>query len=210
MQDILVTYCPLCGTGMVFSAYVGRVETTFAVSGLLYNSDVLLYDRASKSLWSQVLGRAVTGLMKGAELTLLAASHTSWEDWRRRYPHTLVMTTDTGHALDYEQSPYAHYRKSHRVVFPVEHQNKTVPNKKPVLGLSIEATHKAYPFSELAKLAKPRFEDSVGTRRVTIEWNGEAKSARVLTEKGAELPSVIGYWFAWYAFHPDTEVFSVP
>ena len=51
--------------------------------------------------------------------------------------------------------------------------------------------------------------DSVGSESVTIEWSETDQFARVLGEEGEELPSVIAFWFAWFAFHPDTEIFRV-
>ena len=92
---VLITYCPLCGTGMAFRIPDGG---TFGVSGLLYNSDMLLYDRASESLWSQLMGRAVTGPMKGERLQLIPLEHTTWSDWRTRHSDTLVLSRDTGHS----------------------------------------------------------------------------------------------------------------
>ncbi|PJA16725.1 MAG: hypothetical protein CO113_15630 [Elusimicrobia bacterium CG_4_9_14_3_um_filter_62_55] len=76
-RRIAVTYCPLCGTAMVFDAVAGGRRRAFGVSGLLYNSDVLLYDRESESLWSQVLKRAVSGPEKGTALTQIPARHTT-------------------------------------------------------------------------------------------------------------------------------------
>jgi len=67
-----ITYCPLCGTGVAFNRDVNKRTLSFGVSGLLYNSDVLLYDRESESLWSQILGKAVTGNYKGTNLSMLA------------------------------------------------------------------------------------------------------------------------------------------
>ena len=67
-EPIAVTFCPLCGTGMVFSTRVDGRDLTLGVSGLLYNSDVLLYDRQTESLWSQIMSEAVSGPMKGSRL----------------------------------------------------------------------------------------------------------------------------------------------
>ena len=89
-QPVVVTYCPLCGTGMAFSAQIGGSRTTFGVSGLLYNSDVLLYDRQTDSLWSQLLGKAITGPLKGTELKLIPLRHTTWRAWKSEHPDTLV------------------------------------------------------------------------------------------------------------------------
>jgi len=92
-EPVAITYCPLCGTGMAFSARAADRELSFGVSGLLYNSDVLLYDRATGSLWSQIMSRAVTGPLRGTSLTAVPLTHTTWADWRARHPRTEVLCT---------------------------------------------------------------------------------------------------------------------
>ena len=73
---LAITYCPLCGTGMAFRRDFKGTVTTLGVSGLLYNSDLLLYDRQSESLWSQVMGQAVSGPRKGEKLIPVPIEHT--------------------------------------------------------------------------------------------------------------------------------------
>ncbi len=203
----LVTYCPLCRTGMVFDVENDEMEFTFGVSGLLYNSDVLLYDRQTGSLWSQIMSQAVTGPMKTVTLDLLPSRHTTWSDWRQLHPDTLVLSTDTGYRRDYDRSPYLGYERSNRLMFNVEHRSRAYDNKSLVLGLSIGDRHRAYPFEELRSRGAGRFIDEFAGTELTVVWSEAANSAHILDETGAELPTVLAYWFAWYAFHPDTEIF---
>ena len=203
--QIVVTYCPLCGTGMVFHAsQLGH----FGVSGLLYNSDVLLYDRKTKSLWSQIMAKAVSGRKRGEELQALPASHTTWRDWLSRYPDTLVLSQDTGFRRNYRQSPYLGYARTPKLMFDVEHRNGVHRNKELVLGVSLNGEYKAYAFNTLKGHGRPEFEDELGQELITVTWSQSEQTAAVLNKDGAEIPSVIAYWFAWYAFHPDTEVFA--
>jgi hypothetical protein len=206
-EAILVTYCPLCYTGMVFSAQASDFGLKFGVSGLLYNSDVLLYDRSTGSLWSQIMSTAITGPLKGMILPAVPASHTTWREWRERHPTTTVLSTDTGFRRNYRQSPYLEYSRSRALMFPVKERDEQYRNKALVLGIRLGTTSRAYPFDELRKNGAGAFEDVIGGRQVTIEWSDDDDFARVLDDGGEELPSVIAYWFAWYAFHPDTEVF---
>ncbi|MFQ5483563.1 MAG: DUF3179 domain-containing protein, partial [Nitrospinaceae bacterium] len=118
-KEVAVTYCPLCGTGMVFDADSGGRTLTFGVSGLLYQSDMLLYDRQTESLWSQIKSEAVTGPLTGTRLRLLASTHTTWGDWKRRRPDTLVMSRNTGYRRDYGRNPYGDYDKNRTLFFPV-------------------------------------------------------------------------------------------
>lgn len=204
---VLVTYCPLCYTGMVFDVHHQEVDFTFGVSGLLYNSDVLLYDRQTESLWSQIKGEAVAGPLKGTKLTLLPTRHTTWKEWREEYPETLVLSRDTGHRRNYSVSPYLQYERTQRLMFDVEHESGDYREKDLVLGISIGDQHKAYPFPELEEHGIAQFEDAFAGQTLTVAWSEESNSAHVFDETGHELPSVIAYWFAWYAFHPDTEIF---
>lgn len=207
-QSYAVTYCPLCGTGMVFAANVRETALVFGVSGLLYNSDVLLFDRNTESLWSQILGEAVSGPLKGTELPQLAATHTTWGDWRSRHADTLVLSTDTGFGRNYRRKPYQGYDRSRQLFFEVA--NRAPPDYHPkalVMGVEVEGEYKAYPFEELKALGQERFEDVVNGKRLTIQWNESASSSTALEADGSPYPSTVGFWFAWYAFHPQTQVF---
>lgn len=205
-EPVVVTFCPLCGTGMVFRAAVGGRPLVFGVSGLLYNSDVLLYDRQTGSLWSQLLAKAVSGPHKGQPLTQLAAEHTTWADWRKRHPDSQVLTPQTGHERDYRRDPYAGYGRSAELMFPVRFQDARLHPKEQVIGVSVGNLHKAYPFSHLSRVPTP-LEDRLGTQQLRIEFDPAHRTGRVFDADGRVMPSVIAFWFAWYAFHPDTALF---
>lgn len=204
---IAVTYCPLCGTGVAFDAG-GERHRTFGVSGLLYNSDVLLYDRETESLWSQLMMQAISGPEKGTHLQPLPLQHTSWQAWRSQHPDTKVLSTDTGHARDYRSSPYQGYADSENLLFPVSARSRRYHPKEQVLGVEIGGQYKAYPFVELARNSSPELRDDVGGTPVRILFDREQRSAMALDAEGRVLPAVTGFWFAWYAFHPEGEVFS--
>jgi hypothetical protein len=203
---VVVSYCPLCGSGVVFLLPQGEGENTFGVSGLLYNSDVLLYDRQSESLWSQLMLQAISGQRRGETLTLLAASHTTWAEWQKRYPDTLLLSEASAPGLNYKNNPYAGYESSPQLWFPVQQKSAVLGTKERVLGLSINGVDKAYPYSELAQSAA-EFEDVVGGKKVRLVWSEAAQSVYVLDSEGQQLPSVTAYWFAWFSFHPQTLVY---
>lgn len=204
-QAIVISYCPLCGTGMAFSPEPPVRE--FGVSGLLYNSDVLLYDRETESLWSQIMAKAISGPMKGKKLAAIPISHTSWSDWKAQHPGSRVLSTQTGYARDYSKTPYGGYQKSNQLFFPVAASDQRFHNKEWVLGVNIGETYKAYPFSELAKTSSP-VKDSISGQRIEVFFDRKNSSASARDEQGRLIPALMSYWFAWYAFHPDTEVFQ--
>jgi hypothetical protein len=211
-KPVVVTYCPLCGTGMAFEPPAPTRTSGFGVSGLLYNSDVLLYDRATHSLWSQILSTAISGQLKGQRLPPVPLSHTSWADWRRRHPGTEVLSTDTGHERDYGRDPYAGYDRVPRLIFDVQHRDGRHPLKEWVLGLRIDGRAKAYPFSVLERVADRdgTLQDKVGGQRVTIRFDRTHRTAEAVDQQGRPVVGILAFWFAWVAFHPDTEVLSAP
>ncbi len=206
-HPVVVSFCPLCGTGMAFDAMKGDKKLEFGVSGLLYNSDLLMYDRQSNSLWSQIEGRAVSGPAKGMLLDRLPVEHTSWGDWLSRHPDTLVLSDETGHWRDYRRSPYPGYNQSAGVYFPVSHTDKRYHPKEVIVGVELDGKVKAYPFVELAK-GTGTVTDEVAGQVLTIEYNAEARSAIVKNKHGESIPALTAFWFAWIAFHPETAVYT--
>lgn len=206
-QPVLITFCPLCGTGMMFDRRIKGEEYTFGVSGLLYESDLLFYDHQTDSLWSQIEGRAVTGKMSGAELKLLASLNTTWGYWREKHPGAKALTTDTGHSRDYDASPYGNYNKSQALMFPVLKFDRRYNQKEMVIGVRINGQAKAYFFPDLKKLEAP-LDDTIGGDRVQVHFDKETSTAFITGKDGARVPSVTGFWFAWYAFNSDTKVYQ--
>ena len=93
--------------------------TTLGFSDLLYNSDLLLYDRKRKSLWSQVMGQAVSGLRKGESLVSVPIEYTTWVDWKKQHPQTKVLSRNTGFRRDYGHSPCGDYAQNGYIYLPL-------------------------------------------------------------------------------------------
>lgn len=211
-RAVVVSYCPLCGTGMAFEPPISTGASGFGVSGLLYNSDVLLYDRATQSLWSQILSAAISGQLVGTTLPAVPLTHTTWADWRRRHPAAEVLSTDTGFERDYGRDPYAGYDRVQQLLFGVQHRDERIPLKEWVLGLRINGKAKAYPFSALDRTvdAAGRLTDTVGGQALLIRYDRANRTAEAFDAQGHLLPGILSYWFAWVAFHPRTDVLRAP
>ena len=205
-EDIVVTFCPLCGSGVAFESRVAGRALRFGVSGLLYNSDVLLYDRETQSLWSQIRAQAVTGPLKKQILTSVPIVHTTWANWRARHPDTLVLSQNTGYAREYERDPYEGYDKSAQLIFPVRFRAEGFHPKERVLGIVLNGKAKAYPFVELAKGA-PEIRDTLGGHAIRIRYSREHQSAEAFGAQGQPLAATTLFWFAWAAFHPATAIY---
>jgi hypothetical protein len=206
-KPVAITFCPLCGSGIAYLTNINGKKHSFGVSGLLYNSDVLLYDRETNSLWSQIMSTAISGPLLGHHLEMVTLSHTSWQDWQQRYPESLVLSTDTGFSRDYSSNPYQGYELDNSIWFPVAAQDDSHPPKSLVIWVEIEGKFKAYPFSELEKLDSELSDDFAG-KDLIIRYSKQYHSANITDKAGVELPAVTTFWFAWVAFHPKGSVFS--
>lgn len=136
-EPVSITYCPLTGSTVVFAGRLadGRA-TTFGTSGRLYNSNLVMYDRATKSLWPQLLGVAVAGERTGERLRELPlAVTTTYGRWKARYPDTLVLSTETGHLRAYGTWPYGDYDTGPQLIFPVSARDERFHPKKLVVGV---------------------------------------------------------------------------
>lgn len=206
-KAVVVSYCPLTGSGVAFEANINEKRVLFGVSGNLYNSNVLLYDRDTESLWSQLKMEAVTGEMTGARLKQIPVISATWQDWKARFPSTRVLALDTGYSRNYSRDPYQDYARSEITYFPVTHKIRILHPKDLVLGVIIDGQTKTYPFNALQKVTSP-LRDRFAGQDILVYYNQKQKSAWVESQTGEIIPAVQAYWFAWYAFYPETEVFS--
>jgi len=143
--DVGLTYCPLTGTGIAWDRNINGSITTFGVSGKLYNTNLIPYDRASDSYWSQMRLDCVNGDLIGDQISTYNVIETSWATWKKAYPNSTVMNTDTGHSRNYDQYPYGDYRTNHsRIIFPVGIDDNRLPAKERVLGLIEGVSKKVY------------------------------------------------------------------
>lgn len=203
---ILVSYCPLCGSTLVFNREFGEKTLTFGISGLLYQSDVLFYDHQTESLWSQLEMRAVTGVMMGTRFKIFPSVLATWKEWKAKYPKTLVLSRETGFSRDYSKDPYTPYEASDSIMFPIKHNSNKFHPKEKVLVVVSGDVAKAYPFSELKKISTT-LEDRIGDKDVVITIK-DGNYLEVKDKSGNRIESFVSYWFAWYTFRPDTLVFE--
>jgi len=156
----------------VYSRNVKSKQFTFGVSGRLYNSNVLLYDHQTESLWSQLMETAISGPQAGTRLQKLPARRTTWKAWKRQYPQTRVLSTETGYYRDYSIDPYEGYYRLGSLMFPVGDVRTDLAPKAQVLGIEINDQARAYPLSELIKDSGV-IEDHLGGELVRIEVDAE-------------------------------------
>lgn len=151
-ESLSLTYCPLTGTAIGWNANLDGQKTTFGVSGLLYNSNLMPYDRATNSTWSQMSHICVNGSLSGAEIETIHVVEMSFNTLRELYPNAQVMNTETGFSRNYGQYPYGDYKTNNQsLIFPVSNTDNRILNKERVLGVVINQEVLAYQFDSFAK-----------------------------------------------------------
>ena len=151
---VLISYCPLCRSAIVYDRRVGGEVLSFGNTSALYESDLVMVDRSTGSYWWQVAGTAIVGPLTGARLELLPSAVATWADWASQYPETLVLTRDTGYSRPYERDAFAGFAEiidSGRFAFPVG-EAASDPRLQPsalVVGVVLAEVARAYPVDNL-------------------------------------------------------------
>jgi len=206
-QPVLVSYCPLCGTGIVFEPLVNSQATTFGTSGKLWNSNLIMYDRLTDSYWSQILGESILGEQTGTKLKLLPHQNILYKDWKAGHPNGEVLSTDTGHFRDYTRTPYGDYDNNLSVFFPVDHEDDSFHPKAPTYQIEVGRVIKIYPIEELDK-GPDKFTDTVGGIELEINYDSSYKTVVInRVDNKKEVVPFYGFWFSVIAVHPDAEVY---
>lgn len=167
---VLISYCPLCRSAVVYDRRLDGRELTFGNSSALYESDLVMLDRETSSYWWQVAGEAIVGTLTGARLTTLPSTTATWAQWLEEHPETLVLSRETGFARSYERDVFAGYRdqvNDERFAFPVSAEaldGRLAPGDE-VLGLSVGGDSRAYSARALGNAA---VNDSLGGEEIVV------------------------------------------
>jgi hypothetical protein len=145
-KAIAVTYCPLTGTGIGWDRMVDGAETTFGVSGLLYNSNLIPYDRNTNSNWSQIRLECVNGPLIGVDAVVLPLIELPWKTWKELYPESMVTSAATGYSRSYGSYPYGSYKTSSSLIFPVIPTDNRLHAKERVLAVVVKGDARVYRF----------------------------------------------------------------
>ncbi|MEL7344798.1 MAG: DUF3179 domain-containing protein [Pseudomonadota bacterium] len=206
---VAVTFCPLCNSGITFDRRVDGQVLSFGVSGLLRNSDMVMYDRETQSWWQQAIGTGIVGQMAAVELTQLPTWMESWAEFKARNPDGLVMDQPQGFSRPYGNNPYTNYDTSRT---PFLYNGEMPPHGVPALMRVVRVGDTAWTFERL------RQEGTISEAGVTLSWTGGQASAldsrsiaegkdvgtvRVRNAAGENLPHDVMFAFAFHAFFPD-------
>jgi len=142
-----LVFCPLTGTSTAWNRTINGVTSTYGVSGFLYNSNVVPYDRVSGSNWSQMLLKSVNGPLQGTESIHMATLETNYATAQIISDDFQQLTTNTGHNRRYDLNPYGSYPTTTSIMFPVNFEDNRLHPKERVLGIIIGDNAKAYRFT---------------------------------------------------------------
>ena len=245
-----ITYCPLTGTGIGWERTINGKVTTFGVSGLIYNNNLIPYDRETGSNWSQMKLDCVNGDLISTKIKTFQLVETQWKTWKEMYPFSKVASLNTGFDRSYGDYPYGDYKTAGDFfLFPLSRFDERLHAKERVHGIIINEEAKIYRFgsfptkntlindvvdgkeviivgnavknfivsfySELEDGTKPIF-TTVSKNNVILEDNlgnnwdifGYAVSGPSQGMRLKRTESFMGYWFAWGAFYPDSEIYD--
>lgn len=146
-NQFAINYCPLTGSGMAWNRNINGKITDFGVSGMLYNSNVIPYDRNTRSAWSQMKQLCVNGELMNSYAETFQTLETTWATWKKLYPDSKVVSTETGMPRDYMEYPYGEYRESKDITFDVEYENDTLHPKERLFGVIQKNKAKCYRFT---------------------------------------------------------------
>jgi hypothetical protein len=163
---VAVTYCPLCFTNQVFNRIIDGQVVEFGTSGKLYNSNLVMYDRTSKSLWSQAMAEGIVGKYAGTKLERVPFDIAYWKEWKQLYPDSKVLSRDTGSNRPYGADPYGDYYTNSDVLFPVSNKDGRLNLKEIVVGLENKGQYKAYKLQEIEN--KKVINDQVDGKSITL------------------------------------------
>ncbi len=192
---ILVTYCPLCNSGIVYNRnlqFKGKdFLLEFEASGMLRNSDMVMLDRTTETLWQQLMGTAIVGTFNNAELDMLPSIIISVEEFFTRYPNGQILSKKTGFTENekrYGYNPYKNYDEKTAPIqqfFDSDKVDKRLPAMERVVDIEFNENYKIYPFKSVAK--KGVINDVFKTNKVVLFYKSGTVSvldeANITTSK---------------------------
>jgi hypothetical protein len=192
---VSITYCPLCNSAISYERVVRGHEVTFGTSGKLYNSALVMYDRATESLWTHYDGLAVAGVLTGERLRPIPSPLLAWADFKAAYPDGRVLSRDTGFVRQYGTNPYFGYddERTRPFLFRGDYDERALPKQR-VVGVAVGDAAKAWTLAAVSSVDQPAkvTTGTVGEQEVVIFWKAGQVSALEgnSTSGGREIGSV--------------------
>ncbi|MEM9487239.1 MAG: DUF3179 domain-containing protein [Cyanobacteria bacterium P01_F01_bin.116] len=206
--NVSVTYCPLCDTIIAFD----RGETTFGVSGKLYQSCLVMYDRADDTLYAQPWGTGIVGPNVNKQVDMLPATKTTLGQWLEQYPDSQILSTRTGHKRNYSGYPYGTYYTDETIVFDVRNQDQLELHPKEIVSYvwepDGETPHNrfsgdSFQFVHDEVKRQGSQEAELSGRTVQARWDESLETVVVEEMDGTVIPSSTAFAFVYPAFYGE-------
>lgn len=207
--NLTISYCPLCDTIVGFK----RGNTTFGVSGKLYQSCLIMYDRTDDTLYSQPWALGVVGKNVNLSLTRIPTVKTTLGDWLKKYPDSKILATKTGYNRDYFRYPYGTYTTNEDLIFPVRHQEQLQLHPKAIVSYVWEVDQKTphnhfsgvsqqFPHEELKQVGEKivSFGTAKAARQIKARWDHQLNTVIVEELDGTIIPSSTAFAFVYPSF----------
>jgi hypothetical protein len=166
---VVVTFCPLCNTALVFEREFDGIVHDFGTTGNLRFSDLVMYDRQTESWWQQATGEAIVGDLTGKRLTFLPAQIVSIAEFEAANPDGDVLSRETGFSRDYGRNPYVGYDTVDQNPFLFDGVlDGRLPPKERVVTVGEGEAAVAFPYSELRKVGVASA--TVGGEEIVVFW----------------------------------------
>jgi hypothetical protein len=176
---VAVTYCPLCNSAVSYRREIRGQTTTFGTSGRLFASALVMYDRATESLWTHFDGRAVVGALTGERLDPISSPLLGWADFKASFPEAMVLDrNNTGHSRPYGENPYVGYDDpgSQPFLFRGTVDDRAAAKQR-VVGVVVDSAARAWSLEALSDGAATARNDEVGETPVVVFWKAGQASA---------------------------------
>ncbi|MGF1492028.1 MAG: DUF3179 domain-containing protein [Microcoleaceae cyanobacterium] len=204
-MNLTISYCPLCDTIVAFD----RGNTTYGVSGKLYQSCLVMYDRADDTLYAQPWSLGVVGPQVNRSLDRIPAVKTTLGAWLKQHPDSQILSTNTGYNRDYQRYPYGTYSQDSRIIFPVRNQQQRSLEPKAIVtyiwetdgetphnhfsGSSLEFSH-----AEMQSVGEKTV--NFNGRTIRVFWDEDLQTVRIEEQDGTPVPSSTAFAFVYPAF----------
>ncbi len=206
-EPVAVTFCPLCGSAIVFDRVLpGGEVTTFGVSGALLESNLIMFDRSTETLWQQSTGKALAGTHFGHQLALHKFQLLSVGEIKAQHPTAMILSEDTGHRRNYASNPYGGYDQDDRFVFRPSFNDPRYFAKDIFVAFTVDGSPAAAPW--LALENGRSYTTEVDGKSVTL--TKAENNLEITGPDGTTIPFYFEMWFSWAVQHQDQGVVFDP
>lgn len=206
---IVVSYCAMCRSALIFDAEIGRVKLSFKVSAV-WRRNMIMIDDQTKSLWQQATGECIYGKFKGRFLSLLSGENTNWNSWIKKHPESEYANKCFESRKGYFSRQGMVKRLNYitpKVTAPGFTDLKGLLIRETIFGISYNGISRAYPESKIKNLIE--FHDYFKDEKLDLQYD---KSSEYLTARASDSNQQIivekHWWLGWKEFHPETEIWT--